>query len=106
MGNINDCFSILSGSLHSLVLEAKTRGHLTRDLVVTLTHILDMYVLSWQQQEAAKKAKAEEEASLYRSVGFWLCLFSTQTYPVHKFKFKQAMNLSFDVQNLAFYAYI
>jgi len=106
MGNIYDCYSILSGSLHSLVLEAKTRGHLTRDLVVTLTHILDMYVLSWQQQEAAKKAKAEEEASLYRSVGFRLYSISTQTYPVHEFQFEEAINLSFDVQNLDFFAYI
>ncbi|WAR08077.1 MDN1-like protein [Mya arenaria] len=58
--------SILLGCLHHLVLEAETRGQLTSNLVVTLTLILDMYVLAWQQEEEARKVKEQEEASLYR----------------------------------------
>jgi midasin len=42
------------------------RKELTSDLVMTLTKILEMYVLSWQQAEEERKAKEEEDAVLYR----------------------------------------
>ncbi|KAH3728947.1 hypothetical protein DPMN_054910 [Dreissena polymorpha] len=58
--------SILSGGLYCVVLEAQARGALTPDLLMTLTHILDMYVSSWKHEEAARKVKEAEEASLYR----------------------------------------
>lgn len=58
--------SVLSSCLYHLLNEALTRKQLTPDLVVTLTQILEVYVLSWQQQEAELRAKEEEESSLYR----------------------------------------
>lgn len=39
---------------------------MTSDLVMTLTKILEMYVLSWQQAEEKRKLQEEEQASLYR----------------------------------------
>ena len=42
------------------------RGEMTSYLRATLTYILEMFVLSWQQEEQRKKEAEEEQASLYR----------------------------------------
>ena len=41
-------------------------GELSTDLQMTLTHILEKFVLSWQQEEQKRRAADEEAASLYR----------------------------------------
>ncbi|XP_053396218.1 midasin-like isoform X2 [Mercenaria mercenaria] len=58
--------SVLSSCLFTVHNAASVRKELTSGLVMTLTQILEMYVLSWQRAEEERKAREEEEASLYR----------------------------------------
>ena len=46
--------------------EALVRGELSDDLRMTLTQILEVFVLSWQQEQQRLRDKEEEEASIYR----------------------------------------
>ncbi|XP_070191391.1 midasin-like isoform X1 [Littorina saxatilis] len=61
---------LLSRLLSCSLLLAKTHalqtGEITSDLFTTLTHVLDLFVKAWQDQEDRRRQKEEEEASLYR----------------------------------------
>ena len=59
-------YSLLLGGLCHLVNEARSRRYLSPDIQTTLTQILDIYVSQWLEQEAAAKAKEEEDGSLYK----------------------------------------
>ena len=59
-------FSILNCCLLHIENEALVRSELPADRQMTLTHILEKFVLSWQQEEQKRREAEDEAASLYR----------------------------------------